>query len=101
MVHLNNNAVAYMNKRGFRIIILSIETITSFCAPPRLEISVGFTDKEKEDMLAQGYVCETSPLGNVYYLPDGITVNGNISINYMEYPWITCFEVSGLAVSHS
>ena len=67
----------------------------------RLEISVGFTDKEKEDMLAQGYVCETSPLGNVYYLPDGVTVNGDISINYMEYPWITCFEVSGLAVSRS
>ena len=52
-------------------------------------------------MLAQGYVCETSPLGNVYYLPDGVTVTGDISINYMEYPWITCFEVSGLAVSHS
>ena len=52
-------------------------------------------------MLAQGYVCETSPLGNVYYLPDGVTVNGNISINYMEYPWNTCFEVSGLTVSHS
>ena len=45
-------------------------------------------------MLAQGYVCVASPLGNVYYLPD-------ISINYMEYPWITCFEVSGLAVSRS
>ena len=101
MVHLNDNAIAYMNKRGFHNIILSIETITSWCAPPRLEISVGFTDKEKEDMLAQGYVCETSPLGNVYYLPDGVTVNGNISINYMEYPWITCFEVSGLTVSHS
>ena len=43
-------------------------------------------------MLAQGYVCETSPLGNVYYLPDGVTVTGDISINYMEYPWITCFE---------
>ena len=45
-------------------------------------------------MLAQGYVCETSPLGNVYYLPDGVTVTGDISINYMEYPWITCFEVA-------
>ena len=52
-------------------------------------------------MLAQGYVCETSPLGNVYYLPDGVTVTGDISINYMECPWITCFEVSGLAVSRS
>ena len=29
MVHLNDNAIAYMNKRGFRNIILSIETITS------------------------------------------------------------------------
>ena len=23
-------------------------------------------------------------LENVYYLPDGVTVNGDISINYME-----------------
>jgi len=29
MVRLNDNAVTYMNKRGFRNIILSIETITS------------------------------------------------------------------------
>lgn len=29
MVHLNDNAIAYMNKRGFRNIMLSIETITS------------------------------------------------------------------------
>ena len=28
MVHLNDNAIAYMNKRGFHHIILSIETIT-------------------------------------------------------------------------
>ena len=52
-------------------------------------------------MLAQGYVCVASPLGNVYYLPDGVVVDGDISINYMEYPWITCFEVSGLAISRS
>lgn len=29
MVHLNDNAITYMNKREFRNIILSIETITS------------------------------------------------------------------------
>lgn len=29
MVHLNDNAITYMNKRRFRNIILSIETITS------------------------------------------------------------------------
>ena len=68
MVHLNDNAIAYMNKREFRNIILSIENNHQLMCPSRLEISVGFTDKEKEDMLAQGYVCETSPLGNVYYL---------------------------------
>lgn len=29
MVHLNDKAITYMNKREFRSIILSIETITS------------------------------------------------------------------------
>ena len=60
MVHLNDNAIAYMNKREFRNIILSIETITSWCAPPRLEISVGFTDKEKEDMLCLLYTSDAA-----------------------------------------
>lgn len=29
MVKLNENAIAYMKKRGFRHILLSVETITS------------------------------------------------------------------------
>lgn len=29
MVKLNENAIAYMNKRGFRHVLLSVETITS------------------------------------------------------------------------
>lgn len=29
MAHLNKNAIAYMNKRGFRHVLLSVETITS------------------------------------------------------------------------
>ncbi len=29
MAHLNGNAIAYMNKRGFRHVLLSVETITS------------------------------------------------------------------------
>ena len=99
MVQLNDNAIAYMHRRGFHDIILSIEKITSWCAPPRLEISVGFTDKEKEELLSQGYTCESSPLGNVYYQSDGITIKGDIIINYMEYSWITCFEVEGVAVA--
>lgn len=29
MAHLYENAIAYMNKRGFRHVLLSVETITS------------------------------------------------------------------------
>lgn len=29
MAHLKENAIAYMNKRGFRHVLLSVETITS------------------------------------------------------------------------
>lgn len=29
MAHLNENAIAYMNKWGFRHVLLSVETITS------------------------------------------------------------------------
>lgn len=29
MAHLNENAIAYMNKRSFRHVLLSVETITS------------------------------------------------------------------------
>lgn len=65
-----------------------------------MEISVGFTDQDKEDLLSQGCACEVSPLGNVYYPSDEMIVTGDISINYVENPWITCFEVNGLAASH-
>lgn len=29
MAHLNENTITYMNKRGFRHVLLSVETITS------------------------------------------------------------------------
>lgn len=29
MAHLNENTIAYMNKRGFRHVLLSVETSTS------------------------------------------------------------------------
>lgn len=100
MVHLNPEAIAYMQKYNHKDILLSIEKITSWCAPPRLEISVGFTDKKKEDLLADGYVCERSPLGNVYYRSDGVVATGDISVNYVTYPWLTCFEVDGLTIKN-
>lgn len=54
MVHLNDNAIAYMNKRGFRNIILSIRNNHQLMCPSRLEISVGFTDKEKRTCSHRG-----------------------------------------------
>lgn len=52
-------------------------------------------------MLADGYLALTSPLGYVYYKPEGVCIDGDISINYMEYPWITCFEVEGIVIEKS
>lgn len=47
-------------------------------------------------MLEMGYIAEKSELGEVYYPAEGVNVLGPIIIKYVEYPWITCFEVEGL-----
>lgn len=60
---------------------------------------MGFTEKTESKMSAEGYIFEKSVLGNVYYKAEGVSSDGDISINYMEYPWITCFEVEGLVIS--
>lgn len=49
--------------------------------------------------MQDGYVCDVSELGKVYYRPQGIEIEGQIEINYMEYPWISCFEVDGMTIS--
>lgn len=49
-------------------------------------------------MFTDGYLALTGPLGYVYYKPEGVCIDGDISINYMEYPWITCFEVEGIVI---
>ena len=61
-----------------------------------MEISVRFTDEEKESLLAQGYTWEPSELGNVYYPAEGVIIDGEITVRYEEHPWLTCFEVDGL-----
>lgn len=49
-------------------------------------------------MTGEGYFQDTSVLGNVYYKTDGVEINGQIEVNYMEYPWISCFEVAGIKI---
>ena len=45
-----------------------------------------------------GYICDESVLGNVYYLGDSVIATGDIHVDYVTYPWLTCFEVKGLAI---
>lgn len=61
-------------------------------------MSVGFTDKDEEQMLEQGYIFKQSELGKVYYPKEGITLEAVVEVKYVEYPWITCFEVEGIEI---
>ncbi|WP_346706456.1 hypothetical protein [Merdimonas faecis] len=49
-------------------------------------------------MREKGYASDQSELGNVYYPAEGVSRTETVSVNYVEYPWITCFEVEGLSI---
>lgn len=51
-------------------------------------------------MQGKGYTADQSELGNVYYPASGIARDEKVSVNYVEYPWITCFEVEGFLLKH-
>lgn len=65
-----------------------------------MEISVGFTDKDEMYYAEQGYVRDESVLGKVYYPRMGVETDDRIEIRYMEYPWISTFEVEGIRASY-
>ena len=98
MTELNERAKEYMLKYGWKHIVLSVEEYTSWCAPPYKEVAVSFTDEEESVMQKKGYAVSQSELGNVYYPEEGVEVPENIVVKYVEYPWITCFEVEGLKI---
>lgn len=52
-------------------------------------------------MEEEGYVAEESEIGTVYYPGTGVEVSGKIAVNYMEYPWLTRFEVEGIRPADS
>ena len=37
-------------------------------------------------------------MGNVYYPREGIKIPDHIIVKYVEYPWVTCFEVEGIEI---
>lgn len=51
-------------------------------------------------MTLKGFLVDQSELGNVYYPAEGIKISGPIVVKYVEYPWITCFEVEGITFLH-
>lgn len=61
-------------------------------------MSVGFTVEEEAAMLEKGYVLDKSVLGKVYYPKEGIRIPDKIIVKYVDYPWISCFEVEGIEI---
>lgn len=62
MAHLNENAIAYMNKRAFATFSFRWKPSPADVRLHDWKISVRFTDEEKESLLAQGYTWEPSEL---------------------------------------
>lgn len=52
-------------------------------------------------MLEKGYVLDESVLGKVYYPKEGIRIPDKITVKYVDYPWISCFEVEGIEILKS
>lgn len=63
-----------------------------------MEMSVGFTVEEEKVMFEKGYVLDESVLGKVYYPKEGIRIQDKIIVKYVDYPWISCFEVEGIEI---
>ena len=61
-------------------------------------MSVGFTVGEEKEMIEKGYVLDESVLGKVYYPKEGIRIQAKIIVKYVDYPWISCFEVEGIEI---
>ena len=61
-------------------------------------MSVGFTVEDTEAMLEKGYVLDESEFGRVFYPKEGIRIPERVIVKYVEYPWITCFEVEGIEI---
>ena len=49
-------------------------------------------------MLEKGYVLDESVLGKVYYPKEGIRIQDKVIVKYVDYPWISCFEVEGIEI---
>ena len=49
-------------------------------------------------MIAKGYVCDQSELGEVYYPEEGVKITDKISVNYVVYPWLERCEAEGIEI---
>ena len=49
-------------------------------------------------MQGKGYIWKMSELGKVYYPKERVCLSEQVTVQYVEYPWITCFEVEGIDI---
>lgn len=64
-------------------------------------MSVGFTVEDEIIMIEKGYIPDETELGKVYYPKEGIRIQDKIIVKYVDYPWVSCFEVEGIEILKS
>ena len=95
MIRLNDNAIAYMTKLGYKDIVLLTDDARTWCDPSKAEVSVSFTDGDGSEY-AEDYFREESQIGTVYVPVHGVLLEENAAIRYEKYPWIEKFELDGI-----
>ena len=95
MIRLNDNAIAYMTKLGYKDIVLLTDDARTWCDPSKAEVSVSFTDGDGSEY-AEDYFREESQIGIVYVPVHGVLLEENAVIRYEKYPWIEKFELDGI-----
>lgn len=63
-----------------------------------MEISVGFadTDCDEKKYIEEGYVIDSTELGRVFYKPDAVDIDEEVSIIYDIKPWLEAFRIEGM-----
>ena len=94
---MNADAIEYIrDTMGYEDVVIQVITYTTWCDPPRPELSVSFTDESDKYCDNEDYLALASPIGKVFILKKEIDVTGPIAIRYEKHPWIERLELDGL-----
>ena len=98
MIKINDKMKEYMTRQEYKNIVLDVELFESWCAPPRKEITVSFTDKSIEDMALDGYSYETCETCCVFFPTNKLAFTEESSIDYIVLPWIYCCSAENVKI---